>query len=120
MKRSLIVMLSCAIVAGLVARAAAQPSPTPAPPSSTGTGPTSQPASPSSVGPQMQGRPIEHVQFRGNRKVEDDAIRVQVKNEIATPIVQRLEAIERSIALLGMATPPASGYVAAPQPNPFA
>jgi len=26
----------------------------------------------------MQGRPIERVQFRGNRKVEDDAIRVQL------------------------------------------
>jgi outer membrane protein insertion porin family len=81
-KRSLIVMLSCAIGAGLVARAAAQPSPTPAPPSSTG--PTSQPALPSSVGPQMQGRPIEHVQFRGNRKVEDDAIRVQLLSKAGT------------------------------------
>src|SRR5512140_2505702 len=80
-------MLSCVIGAGLVARAAAQPSPTPAPPSSpssTGSSPTAPPAPPSSVGPQMQGRPIEHVQFRGNRKVEDDAIRVQLLSKAGT------------------------------------
>jgi outer membrane protein insertion porin family len=28
--------------------------------------------------PLMQGRPVERIQFRGNRKVEDDAIRVQL------------------------------------------
>jgi outer membrane protein insertion porin family len=66
-KRSLIVILSCAIGAGLAAHAMAQPSQPPA-----------QPAAPSSTGPTMQGRPIERVQFRGNRKVEDDAIRVQL------------------------------------------
>ena len=74
MKRFLSVLLSCAIGAGLVARATAQPSAAPA-------APPSQPAPsppPLSAGPEMQGRPIERVQFRGNRKVEDDAIRVQL------------------------------------------
>ena len=77
MKRYLIVMLSCAIVASFVARATAQPSPTPAAPSPSAA-PTGVPPAAPSIGPQMQGRPIERVQFRGNRKVEDDAIRVQL------------------------------------------
>ena len=33
---------------------------------------------------QLQGRPIERVQFRGNRKVEDDAIRVQLLSKAGT------------------------------------
>lgn len=66
MKRSLWMFLSCAVGVGLAARVAAQPSPAPSPPQA------------SSIGPAMQGRPIERVQFRGNRKVEDDAIRVQL------------------------------------------
>ena len=71
MKRSLIAILSCAIGAGLVAPTAAQTS---APQGATApAAPT-----PSGPGPEMQGRPIERVQFRGNRKVEDDAIRVQL------------------------------------------
>jgi len=70
-KRSLIAILSCAIGAGLVAPTAAQTS---APQGATApAAPT-----PSGPGPEMQGRPIERVQFRGNRKVEDDAIRVQL------------------------------------------
>jgi len=32
----------------------------------------------------LQGRPIERVQFRGNRKVEDDAIRVQLLSKAGT------------------------------------
>src|SRR5262249_13386630 len=32
----------------------------------------------------LQGRPIERVQFRGNRKVEDDAIRVQLLSKPGT------------------------------------
>ncbi len=78
MKRYLIVMLSCAIGASFVARATAQPSPTAAAPSSSAVPSATPPIVPPSVGPQMQGRPIERVQFRGNRKVEDDAIRVQL------------------------------------------
>ncbi|HEY1554294.1 MAG TPA: outer membrane protein assembly factor BamA [Kofleriaceae bacterium] len=34
--------------------------------------------------PQWQGRPIERVQFKGNRKVEDDAIRVQLLSKAGT------------------------------------
>jgi outer membrane protein insertion porin family len=67
-------MLSCAVGAGLVARSAAQPSATPAPPAA----PATPAAPPTAPGPELQGRPIERVQFRGNRKVEDDAIRVQL------------------------------------------
>jgi outer membrane protein insertion porin family len=76
-KRSLIAILSCAIGAGLVVPSAAQPSGTPAAPSGAGS---STPAAgpPTATGVEMQGRPIERVQFRGNRKVEDDAIRVQL------------------------------------------
>ena len=33
---------------------------------------------------QLQGRPVERVQFRGNRKVEDDAIRVQLLTKPGT------------------------------------
>jgi outer membrane protein insertion porin family len=32
--------------------------------------------------PRMQGRPIERIQFRGNRKVEDDAIRVNLLTRV--------------------------------------
>jgi outer membrane protein insertion porin family len=89
-KRSLIVILSCVVGAGFVARATAQPSPTPAAPSSPAAPGTPQPPSqpsqalPTAVGPAMQGRSIERVQFRGNRKVEDDAIRVQLLSKPGT------------------------------------
>jgi outer membrane protein insertion porin family len=59
------------IVAGLAASATAQPGA--APMQAGGPG-----------GPAMQGRPIERVQFRGNRKVEDDAIRVQLLSKPGT------------------------------------
>jgi len=43
---------------------------------------------PDAAGPddslRLQGRPIERVQFRGNRKVEDDAIRVQLLSKPGT------------------------------------
>jgi outer membrane protein insertion porin family len=94
-KRSLIVVLSCAVSAGFIARATAQPSPTPAAPPSVPApapapaapaAPAAQPspALPTAVGPAMQGRPVERVQFRGNRKVEDDAIRVQLLSKPGT------------------------------------
>ncbi|HEX8107464.1 MAG TPA: outer membrane protein assembly factor BamA [Kofleriaceae bacterium] len=76
MKRSLLVFLACAATIGLsggpVRRAFAQPS--------------SQAAAggPVTPGPAVQGRPIEKVQFRGNRKVEDDAIRVQLLSKPGT------------------------------------
>jgi outer membrane protein insertion porin family len=41
-------------------------------------------AGPVAIGPSVQGRPIERVQFRGNRKVEDDAIRVQLLSKPGT------------------------------------
>src|SRR5882672_3388963 len=56
-------------------RALAQPSPPPAP-APTGVDDTEA--------LKMQGRPIERVQFRGNRKVEDDAIRVQLLSKPGT------------------------------------
>jgi outer membrane protein insertion porin family len=75
-KRSLLVVLSLAISAGFVARALAQPAPLP--------GPVTPPAQAPAPGPAMQGRSIERVQFRGNRKVEDDAIRVQLLSKPGT------------------------------------
>jgi outer membrane protein insertion porin family len=63
--RSLIAIFVCAAIVGLASQVTAQPSAQP-----TGA--------PAALGPGVQGRPIERVQFRGNRKVEDDAIRVQL------------------------------------------
>src|SRR5262249_51621380 len=58
------------------------PTPTPAPAPAPAPGPDS------SAGPEdtlrLQGRPIDRVQFRGNRKVEDDAIRVQLLSKPGT------------------------------------
>lgn len=85
------------IVCLCVAPALAQPAPQPTPDDTQPPDPT-QPTGPASpTGPaqqgnpqqgqqapgptpqlNLQGRPIERVQFRGNRKVEDDAIRVQL------------------------------------------
>jgi outer membrane protein insertion porin family len=65
----------------------AQPQPSgPAQPAPSGPAqPALQPSPPQSGGPvTWQGRPIERVQFRGNRKVEDDAIRVQLLSKPGT------------------------------------
>jgi len=64
--------LAIGVPGGRVNRAIAQPS--------------SQAAAggPITPGPAVQGRPIEKVQFRGNRKVEDDAIRVQLLSKPGT------------------------------------
>ncbi len=75
MKRSLLVILSCALATGWAALATAQPAAPPA---------AAPPPAPASASPEMQGRPIERVQFRGNRKVEDDAIRVQLLSKAGT------------------------------------
>ena len=86
MKRSLLVILSCVLATGWAARAGAQtaapalPGTTPAPAAAPGAAP----ATPVPVTPELQGRPIERVQFRGNRKVEDDAIRVQLLSKAGT------------------------------------
>jgi outer membrane protein insertion porin family len=66
-----------------------QPAPTPAPqqpaPTPAPQQPAPQPAPQASGNPvTWQGRPIERVQFRGNRKVEDDAIRVQLLSKPGT------------------------------------
>ena len=78
MKRSLSMFVVCALagaVVGILAggRALAQSS-----------GAQASAAGPVAIGPAVQGRPIERVQFRGNRKVEDDAIRVQLLSKPGT------------------------------------
>src|SRR5689334_22814544 len=84
-------------LAGARGVASAQPDDQPQPQPGNGGGPDDQPgpddgAPPdddgggdiapcdlgSGLGPRMQGRPIEHIDFRGNRKVEKDAILVNM------------------------------------------
>jgi outer membrane protein insertion porin family len=61
------------------------PAPTPAPQPLPATPPPApQTQAPAATGVTWQGRPIERVQFRGNRKVEDDAIRVQLLSKPGT------------------------------------
>jgi outer membrane protein insertion porin family len=60
----------------------AQPSPAPAP--APAPAPTPDPSGAPDDTLKLQGRPIERVQFRGNRKVEDDAIRVQLLSKPGT------------------------------------
>ena len=75
----------------LAGDAAAQPAPAPAPPAPAPgpDGPDGGDDAPLSEeeaaaqllgedGPRWSGRPVERIQFRGNRKVEDDAIRVNL------------------------------------------
>jgi outer membrane protein insertion porin family len=64
--------LACVVAIGLVLGVVA--------PSARAQGQDPVPA----AGPTWQGRPIERVQFRGNRKVEDDAIRVQLLSKAGT------------------------------------
>ena len=85
MKRIVVVLI---VALGIRAWAQPTPAPTPAPADDT-SGDTS--GSGSAVAPtggaggvQWQGRPIERIQFRGNRKVEDDAIRVQLLSKAGT------------------------------------
>ena len=61
-----------AVLALLAPAARAQPAPAP------------DPADASADTLRLQGRPVERVQFRGNRKVEDDAIRVQLLSKPGT------------------------------------
>ncbi|MEZ4359314.1 MAG: outer membrane protein assembly factor BamA [Kofleriaceae bacterium] len=61
--------LAAVALLALARRADAQAGPAP--------GPAPAPA-PAGVDVKLQGRPIEAVQFRGNRKVEDDAIRINM------------------------------------------
>ncbi|HSK04385.1 MAG TPA: outer membrane protein assembly factor BamA [Kofleriaceae bacterium] len=72
MKRLL--ALATAALASLLLAHAAVAQPTPAP----------DPSAAPEDSLRLQGRPIERVQFRGNRKVEDDAIRVQLLSKPGT------------------------------------
>lgn len=74
-------LLIAVLVLGTVHAVSAQPAPTPAP----APAPTPAPADPDTTPVlSLQGRAIERVQFRGNRKVEDDAIRVQLLSKPGT------------------------------------
>jgi outer membrane protein insertion porin family len=60
------------------------------------------PAAIGGIGPAMQGRSIERVQFRGNRKVEDDAIRVQLLSKAGSVFdVSKLREDIRAIWKMG-------------------
>ncbi|MBA3817627.1 MAG: outer membrane protein assembly factor BamA [Deltaproteobacteria bacterium] len=85
-------LLICYLVA-LSSSVAAQPAPAPTPPPTpapTPAPPAPAPApapettTPNDEALRLQGRAIERVQFRGNRKVEDDAIRVQLLSKEGT------------------------------------
>ncbi|MBA3396988.1 MAG: outer membrane protein assembly factor BamA [Deltaproteobacteria bacterium] len=78
MKR-LISILALALLATPVA---AQPAPAPAPAPDANDPANQSPQGTAAL--QLQGRAIERVQFRGNRKVEDDAIRVQLLSKEGT------------------------------------
>jgi outer membrane protein insertion porin family len=112
--RALVRALAVAcVVTAVVGVASAQPAgsgsaaPAPTVPAASGSGSAATPATPATpavsgpataaptpppptTGPtgnaplSWQGRPIERVQFRGNRKVEDDAIRVQLLSKPGT------------------------------------
>ncbi|MGE3545652.1 MAG: hypothetical protein AB7L28_17070 [Kofleriaceae bacterium] len=75
----LVVPLVLALLA-LGTAAVAQPAPAPAPAPAPTPAPAPAPAPQASPAGddslRLQGRPIERVQFRGDRTVEDDAIRV--------------------------------------------
>ncbi|MGE0868248.1 MAG: outer membrane protein assembly factor BamA [Kofleriaceae bacterium] len=83
----LVVPLVLALLA-LGTAAVAQPAPAPAPAPAPTPAPAPAPAPQASPAGddslRLQGRPIERVQFRGNRKVEDDAIRVQLLSKPGT------------------------------------
>ncbi|MBS1123239.1 MAG: outer membrane protein assembly complex, YaeT protein [Deltaproteobacteria bacterium] len=75
------VLVSCVALAVAVAGpVAAQPAPAPAP-APAAPADANAPATPAL---NLQGRAIERVQFRGNRKVEDDAIKVQLLSKPGT------------------------------------
>jgi len=70
--RSVFVLLFVALASPVFAQPAPAPAPEPAPSAETNDA------------LRLQGRAIERVQFRGNRKVEDDAIRVQLLSKEGT------------------------------------
>ncbi|HVK74256.1 MAG TPA: outer membrane protein assembly factor BamA [Kofleriaceae bacterium] len=72
----------CAVLAAALAVIAALAGPALAQPSPADAGDAEE-ASPI---PRMVGRPIDRIQFRGNRKVEDDAIRVNLQSKVGSTI----------------------------------
>src|SRR5215218_3651055 len=87
MKRLLVLLLVSFAAPVLAQPTPPAPAPAPAPtpdPATPPADPAAQPPAPASNTLQLQGRPIERVQFRGNRKVEDDAIRVQLLSKAGT------------------------------------
>jgi outer membrane protein insertion porin family len=89
---AIVALASILLARGAYAQPSPAPAPTPAPPPTPAPRPAPAPApapTPDASGPaddalRLQGRPIERVQFRGNRKVEDDAIRVQLLSKPGT------------------------------------
>ena len=79
MRRVLVVL----VLLGNVHGALAQPAPTPSP-AQDPNDPNNPANVPQTPALSLQGRAIERVQFRGNRKVEDDAIRVQLLSKPGT------------------------------------
>ena len=77
--RLIVVVLGLA----LVGNALAQPAPAPDP-ADPNAGSGAPPPAPTAPALNLQSRAIERVQFRGNRKVEDDAIRVQLLSKPGT------------------------------------
>jgi outer membrane protein insertion porin family len=77
-RRLVVLLLAIAFVGDVVAQPAPAPTPAPADPADPNAG---QPTAPAL---NLQSRAIERVQFRGNRKVEDDAIRVQLLSKPGT------------------------------------
>jgi len=84
------------LAALLLGPAVALAQPTPAPPPDAdgdGDGEGDQPGDggsdagdPDAPIPRMVGRPIDRIQFRGNRKVEDDAIRINLASKVGATI----------------------------------
>lgn len=77
-RRLLAVVVALAATTIVAVAQPAPPAPAPAP------APAPTPPGPSQSTLNLQGRAIERVQFRGNRKVEDDAIRVQLLSKPGT------------------------------------
>jgi len=76
--KSVRVLAVCVALALTAGAALAQPG---------GSNPDSDSSGAADVGtPKMIGRPIDRIQFRGNRKVEDDAIRVNLISKVGTTI----------------------------------
>ena len=72
------------LVAFLPAVALAQPQPPPQAPDEDDDPVVA--TDPDAPIPKLVGRPIDRIQFRGNRKVEDDAIRINLLSKVGATI----------------------------------